>query len=309
MRESVANRGFNKQADIFLDGWTYTQSVEDVTTPGEKPTSIHFETGFWLSIPESNKPALVVSLARMASIPHGTTINAQCFQPPVTTKGAPDIAKSPFDITPFITGSNPEEKVPPFTSQKATNNDTFRIPQDLTQFIKANTLTQEMIDNPNVVLVNANKGKEIIDNTVFTISTTPTASNEGGGTSNIGFLVGDDSPSKRGNGDGNANAAKVTATYWVSTVNANIDLKPFKPTEAQPSRTFSPAPLRPNEVVPVFSVKFEIPSAKTVKVQYTQIQYSQNVFLDFGGLSWPHASVATLIPTDPQELHPSILRQ
>jgi len=30
-----------------------------------------------------------------------------------------------------------------------------------------------------------------------------------------------------------------------------------------------------------------------------QIQYAQNVTLDFGPLSWPHVSVATLIPGGP----------
>ncbi|WYZ36428.1 hypothetical protein EsH8_XIV_000028 [Colletotrichum jinshuiense] len=171
-----------------------------------------------------------------------------------------------------------------------------------------------MLDNPNVVLVNANKGKDIVENTTFTVSTVQRLPKQGGGASNIGFLVGDDlgEVDRAGNStkqrNGNANAVKVTATYWLSTVNAKLDLKPFKPTAAQPSRTFSPVPLHPNEVVPVYSVNFEIPTAKTVNVQYTQIQYSQNVLLDFGVLSWPHISVATLVPTDAQELESSILR-
>jgi tyrosinase len=32
-------------------------------------------------------------------------------------------------------------------------------------------------------------------------------------------------------------------------------------------------------------------------VTYTQIQYSQNVSLNFAGLTWPHMSVATLVPS------------
>jgi hypothetical protein len=31
----------------------------------------------------------------------------------------------------------------------------------------------------------------------------------------------------------------------------------------------------------------------------TQIQYSQETILNFSGISWPHVSVASLIPADP----------
>lgn len=303
MPGKVPNRGLLGQEDIFLDGWSYTQSITDVTDPKEGTPVIHFEPGLWLSVPPSTSPKLATSLTRMGSIPHGTTINAQCFKAPVTAKGAPNIAT--VDITPFVVGGN--QKID-FRSQVATNNDTFRLPQDLTPFIKDGTITQEIISNPNTVLVAANKGKDIVENTTFTVSTKPSAPEEGGGTSNIGFLIGNDA-TKGGNGNGNANAAKVTATYWISTVRTKIDLKPFKPSTAQPSTTFSPAPLHPNDVVPVFSVNFEIPSAKTVNVTYKQIQYSQNVLLDFKGLSWPHVTVATLTPTDPQPLEASILKQ
>jgi len=37
----------------------------------------------------------------------------------------------------------------------------------------------------------------------------------------------------------------------------------------------------------------------------TQIQYSQTVFLNFNGLSWPHVSVATLMPSAPIPVPPS----
>jgi hypothetical protein len=36
-----------------------------------------------------------------------------------------------------------------------------------------------------------------------------------------------------------------------------------------------------------------------VNVTTKQIQYSQMVLLNFNGLSWPHVSVASLVPTDP----------
>jgi hypothetical protein len=44
----------------------------------------------------------------------------------------------------------------------------------------------------------------------------------------------------------------------------------------------------------------EITVPKTIIVTSTQIQYSQTVFLNFAGLTWPHVSVATLIPSTEQ---------
>ena len=39
-----------------------------------------------------------------------------------------------------------------------------------------------------------------------------------------------------------------------------------------------------------------------VTVTFTQIQYTQNVTLNFKGLSWPHVSVNTLVPADTIEI-------
>ena len=43
------------------------------------------------------------------------------------------------------------------------------------------------------------------------------------------------------------------------------------------------------------------PTAKdtTIDVSYTQIQYTQTVLLNFNNLTWPHVSVATLVPNEP----------
>jgi hypothetical protein len=63
----------------------------------------------------------------------------------------------------------------------------------------------------------------------------------------------------------------------------------------------SPAPPHPDAVVPVFEVNppIEITEPRTITVTSTQIQYSQNVNLDFATLTWPHVSVATLVPSAP----------
>ena len=42
-----------------------------------------------------------------------------------------------------------------------------------------------------------------------------------------------------------------------------------------------------------------ITAPRQIQVNATQIQYSQQVLLNFAGLSWPHVSVATLVPANP----------
>jgi hypothetical protein len=69
---SIPNRG-TVQGDIFLNGVPYVQAVNDVTFPGQS-TGIHFEPGIWLIVPKTTAPNVPGSVARMASIPHGTTI-------------------------------------------------------------------------------------------------------------------------------------------------------------------------------------------------------------------------------------------
>jgi len=57
-------------------------------------------------------------------------------------------------------------------------------------------------------------------------------------------------------------------------------------------------------LVPSFLVSIPFVEGKkfpggTIALSTTQIQYSQEVVLNFNGLSWPHVSVATLVPADP----------
>jgi hypothetical protein len=53
--------------------------------------------------------------------------------------------------------------------------------------------------------------------------------------------------------------------------------------------------------VPRFNVDppVPVPAPRTLTVTSIQIQYSQTVILNFKNLSWPHVSVATLVPADP----------
>ena len=69
------------------------------------------------------------------------------------------------------------------------------------------------------------------------------------------------------------------------------------------------APARPGSTLrPTFTLTppNDILVNKTILVPYIQIQYSQTVFLNFGPLTWPHVSVATLIPSSPIQVPASV---
>jgi hypothetical protein len=281
---SIPNRGM-VQGDIFLNGVPYLQTINDVADSAN-PVGIHFEPGVWLSIPATTVPAEGVTVARMASIPHGTTIEAQGTA--FAVDGGPRI--DPVDITPFPIG-NPAGRIK-FPSQIATDAGTFRLPQDLTSFTAAGTITQEILDNPNIILKNRAEAQNIISTTVIPISTDPADPLFGGGTANIAFLLGDKNATAP-----NANAVQMSAIFWVETVTEQITVPAstsYEPVIVQGSTSTG------NPVVS-FAVTSPTPIAADtqIDVSYTQIQYTQTVLLDFNRLTWPHVSVATLVPNEP----------
>jgi len=281
---SIPNRGM-VQGDVFLNGIPYLQTINDVSDSAN-PVGIHFEPGVWLSVPATTVPEESATIVRMASIPHGTTIEAQGTS--FTVAGGPRI--SPVDITPFPIG-HPDQRIK-FPSQIATDTGTFRLPQDLTDFIAAGTITQEILDNPNVVLKKRADAQNITSTTVILISTNPADPLFGGGTANIAFLLGDKNATTP-----NANAVEMSATFWVETVTEQITVPAY--TADQPVIVQGAASAG-NPVVS-FSVTSQTPTAEdtTSDVSYTQIQYTQTVLLNFNGLTWPHVSVATLVPNEP----------
>jgi hypothetical protein len=301
---SIPNRGFGTEADIFLDGVPYLQSISDVTTlPAQ---GIHFEPGIWLSVPATTTPAEGATLARMASIPHGTTIEAQgTFK---SNAGKPSIGT--VDITPFnpVTGV----KVPPgtFPSQTAANQNTFRLPQNLAPFIAAGTITQAMLTDPNTVLRDQIANQTITENVTIAISTSPTAPLFGGGLANIAFLLGVNPPPASGLGP-NAQAVLMKATFWIETVTYKIKVPLINAGDAplvlSPVQTTPPVPLVPSFLVSIPFVPGKKFAGGTITMSTTQIQYSQEVLLNFNGLSWPHVSVASLVPADPIPVPASLL--
>lgn len=301
MLGSVPNRGM-VQADAFLNGVPYLQAISDVTQgPG---VGIHLEPGLWVIAPTTTDPAEQPTLIRMASIPHGTTILAQGTWS--TLSGAPVIP--PVDITPFgaiEAGGSPGGKIR-FPSQTATETNTARIPQDLTAFISAGTITQAILDDPNSILRNHIAGQKISATTVISIATAPSTPLFGGGTDNIAFLLGNaaaqTNPIPAGQ---NAQSVQLTATFWIETVEHTILVPIFAPGE-------HPMTLSPEHVIsggpnPRFIVDPPVPIRHPGPITFTstQIQYSQTVILNFNGLSWPHVSVATLVPASPIPIPPS----
>jgi hypothetical protein len=284
---AVPNRG-EVQADINLNGVPYLQVISDVTIAGQN-TGIHFEPGLWMAVPATSDPAEGTTFMRMASIPHGTTVLAQGKA--VTANGKPAFPVVP--ITPFPIGSAANSGSP-FPSQTAAATGTVRIPQDLTPFITAGTITQAMLDNPASLLSTHLTGLTVTSNTAITVSTRPTPPLFGGGNNNMAFLMGDAHATSP-----NAQAATMEATFWIETVEYTIQV----PVHAlgQPPLTIAAEGGSGGAPVPEFLIDppVAITAPRTIKATATQIQYAQKVFLNFNGLTWPHVSVATLVPASP----------
>ena len=278
---AVPNRG-EVQQDAFLNGVPYQQVISDVTNPAA-PFGIHFEPGLWMTVPATTNPAEGPTLARMASIPHGTTINAQGTS--LSVAGPPVI--DPVSITPFT----PAGVQIRFPSQTAALGDTFRVPQDLDPFIISGTITQDILDDPNTVLRNAIKGQTISETVVIPVSTDPDAPLFGGGTDNIAFLLGSLTATAP-----NSQATQMSATFWIETVKYIITVPAYTP--GQPPLLI---PGEGGQFAPTFLVQpsGELSEPTVATVSATQIQYSQKVILNFNGLLWPHVSVATLVPAAP----------
>jgi hypothetical protein len=291
---SVPNRNFGDQGTLFLNGVPYTHLISDVGNPisglydGEH-TGIHFETGIWLNVPATTSDS-TNSVVRMAAMSHGVTINAHCQAPSASINGPPTIP--PVSITPFVTGSNPPELVP-FAGQTASSRDAPRLPKDLSAFMQSGTITQDILDDPNSVLRNAISGQIISNTTVFTVSTDPPAPTLGSGTTDIA------SRHDSGRSSLNDGTISMSATFWIETVEYKLEVPPLKPSSVPINLMPPPKATQPS---PCFRLNLtrEITTPTTITVSCTQIQYSQVLLVEVGGITWPHVSVSTLVPIEPQ---------
>src|SRR5260370_6668477 len=204
----------------------------------------------------------------MASTQHGKTVVGQGVFSTVTGKQA--IPR--LDITTFQIG-NPPSKIR-FPSQTAAANGTARIPQDLTSFIAANTITQKMLDDPNSLLRDHIASQNIIATTTISISTQQPAPMFGGGTPNIAFLQGDPALGP------NAQTVLMTATFWIETVEITILVPPFSAARAaqtNPRRSRHPGRLAPRILL---HPPIPIPKPRPIKIRVNQIHYSHTGFLN-----------------------------
>jgi hypothetical protein len=191
---TIPNRGL-LQGDISMFGLTYLQQISDANLHA----GLHIEPGIWVVIPKTTDPNEVPTVARLASIPHGTTILAQGTAS--TSNAAPTIPGT--SIKPFGIGQ-PSSEID-FPEQTLTNQTSFR-----TSGAGLHGVTQAMVNNPNGVLQAAIAGQHITATTTLRISTTDTPV-PGGGTANTAFL--------KGGADGpNAVAVSVNAAFWLETL-------------------------------------------------------------------------------------------
>jgi hypothetical protein len=328
--KDVPNRGFGQQRHVNLRGTPYIQTVDNVLNPvtvqpdAQIRTGIHFEPGLFMRTPALTLPdgtvKLPATISRMASIPHGTTINAQGLDPTEPIQLAegkkPDIPVRDQVTIPFFIdrADDPAARVP-FPNNTYDVKNKFRIPEE---FPTGSFITEDIFKEPNNLLLENNLKKNIKEVITFTVTTTPTKALPGGGTDSIAFLSepeidrnfptdpDDNQPGTKtfnpANGQvskANANASSVTATFWISTIVNEIEIPPW--TDKLPLPMCAPLDVHPDVQGPrVFKVRPNraVTKPTKVKVESTQIQYSQLVLLDFGPLSWPHISVATLVPDD-----------
>jgi len=191
----IPNRGL-LQPDINMYGLTYLQQISDANQKdaNQNPAGLHIEPGLWAVVPKTSQPAEGPTVARLASIPHGTAIVAQGT---ASTSGAapniPDISIKPFKIgDPGSTSDFPE--------QTLTTPSQFR-----TSGPGLTGITQEMVNNPNSLLLSAIKGQHI-DSTITLHVATDDKPVPGGGTANTAFL------------GPNADAVSVTAMFWLEKI-------------------------------------------------------------------------------------------
>jgi hypothetical protein len=150
---------------------------------------------------------------------------------------------------------------------------------------------QAILDDPNTGLRNAIAKQDIVSTITFQVTALPTTNIDGGGTANIAFLGSPGATAKTQGASANTFDASMTATFWVKTVQ-----EPFLLPGGQPQTTKQPT----GRFGQTFTISPTIgrTNPTTIHATYTQLQYSQEVILNFGPeptmLSWPHVSVAAL---------------
>jgi hypothetical protein len=209
----IPNRGL-RQRNIGLHGLNYLQQISDASVSHEHhhDSKQHFEPGLWLRVPGTTHPEEPQTVARLACIPHGTVILAQGTAD--TSDGDPDIPR--VSIRPFFIGHPGNEQ--DVLEQHVDFDSDFRIPRHPLQ----KGIKQELVDNPNSFLIPPpfTPHLPIAKTTKLHVSTRGSLPGggtlPGGGAANIAFL--------KGGPDGpNAVTTRVTATFWLQTVQGDTE--------------------------------------------------------------------------------------
>ena len=215
----IPNRGLD-MPDIEMHGVTYMQQINEF---GHPAAGLHVEPGIWAFVPQTANPAEPPTVVRMASIPHGTVINAQgIFEAiPGGPQTIPDNNILPFFFNTSAPANSQFTQVaqtfPELDLSIATR---FRQePADIT-----GAALQAIVRNPNSVLQTALTksldGASMKRRTFLHISTTDSVVKGGGGTANTAFLTASSDAAV-----GNARATQMEATFWIETI-AGGDGKP-----------------------------------------------------------------------------------
>lgn len=294
---AVPNRGLNPQTDLNLYGLHYLQRISDADLPpfSTAGQALHIEPGFFMNVPASQTPQNGPTIVRLASIPHGVSVQMQGPNPgTVPTLGPPVIPPIyPIPALPSFTpaapalglGIQPTELAPP-----AGTGAEHIVPEvDITKDIAGSQSNgpypvafQGYINDPNSVLRNAIVGQDILGFIQIDLSTTAVSNSIG----NIPFLGLADpdlapDPITAGKIVANAFVHSTSATFWIEWV--RWERRPGHP-PGGPRRGHEG-----NGDDPIRAIEPFWPEPT-----YLQLQYSQMVILVFNGVLWPHVTVATL---------------
>jgi hypothetical protein len=285
----IANRSLFERT-VALGGVAYVQSIID--SGDVKRTGQHFESGVLAHVPGTSIPKEPATVVRMASIPHGTTINLQ---------GTAETVKAPIfepeSITPFI-----------FDDSSALvrffEEDLDHCSRSRTERSRVPTLTKEKLRNPNLFLAEKLEHATVVSATVMRFNSDsglPGATpKEGGGLAHIAMLAGENlGVSEKADGVGatsvaNGGVRTVAATRGAKhaahalTCGTNVGASGVRATRG------------PNAKAHLVTATFWIEQLQgPAGAEVTQLQYSQRVLLHFDGLLWPHITVGTLRIEEP----------
>lgn len=192
---AIPNRG-SVQDDIEIFGIHYLQQISDHSTGG----AIHIEPGLWLNVPATTAPVQGATVVRLATIPHGTAVLGQGHS--LQEAGPPTIAAA--NTVPFPVGQQPPPPGTPngFPEYNLSQPNAFR-----TTPTPAG-VTQELVTNPNSLLVADLAGQTITETIVLIVSSVPPQGIDtfGPGAEDIPFL------------GPNASVGQFSAIFWIEKV-------------------------------------------------------------------------------------------